>query len=353
MPSQGVATTYARSAGPHPAGRQSPSFLMIKENDKVDVLTHIVTPRTDLPRKPLLIPPRRRRTKAAQEAGQGAKYPPPPMPEAAARRPQLAGPFQRPICPKRSRAAKPSRSQSRSPPTIGAWCARPTGNPAGCSRGGSRMAIPDEVAQYAEGHRIVSYFSLGSIQDGEREEEHVALDHHRRRRRNLTISIAFASSSGACGTTATRRRTSSATCTDTRRCMLQRGGLSGAKERLWSPESIRAFPFAWRRKMGSGTGGEYAMLGNDRALCRRAALRRAAGPDAAVTPAARGPARSPARRRREQPVGEELLRSAYRSKRLQAVSEVLTAAAAEMPGRSRHVAAAQPIVLFMGSSRTI
>jgi hypothetical protein len=29
------------------------------------------------------------------------------------------------------------------------------------------MAIPDEVAQYAEGHRITSYFALGQIHDGD------------------------------------------------------------------------------------------------------------------------------------------------------------------------------------------
>ena len=29
------------------------------------------------------------------------------------------------------------------------------------------MSIPDEVAQYAEGHRITSYFSLGDVQDGD------------------------------------------------------------------------------------------------------------------------------------------------------------------------------------------
>ena len=29
------------------------------------------------------------------------------------------------------------------------------------------LAIPDEVAQYAEGHRITSYFSLGKIPDGD------------------------------------------------------------------------------------------------------------------------------------------------------------------------------------------
>ncbi len=30
------------------------------------------------------------------------------------------------------------------------------------------MSIPDEVAQYAEGHRIMSYFSLGEVRDGDR-----------------------------------------------------------------------------------------------------------------------------------------------------------------------------------------
>ena len=30
------------------------------------------------------------------------------------------------------------------------------------------MAIPDEVAQYAEGKRIVSYFPLGTVQDDDK-----------------------------------------------------------------------------------------------------------------------------------------------------------------------------------------
>jgi hypothetical protein len=34
------------------------------------------------------------------------------------------------------------------------------------------MAIPDEVAQYAEGHRITSYFSLGSVTDEGQEKHH-------------------------------------------------------------------------------------------------------------------------------------------------------------------------------------
>ncbi len=34
------------------------------------------------------------------------------------------------------------------------------------------MAIPDEVAQYAEGHQITSYFSLGTVGDGEQTKQH-------------------------------------------------------------------------------------------------------------------------------------------------------------------------------------
>jgi hypothetical protein len=34
------------------------------------------------------------------------------------------------------------------------------------------MAIPDEVAQYAEGHRITSYFSLGAVRDGDQIKSH-------------------------------------------------------------------------------------------------------------------------------------------------------------------------------------
>jgi hypothetical protein len=33
------------------------------------------------------------------------------------------------------------------------------------------MAIPDEVAQYAEGHRIVSYFTLGETLDGDQKKQ--------------------------------------------------------------------------------------------------------------------------------------------------------------------------------------
>jgi hypothetical protein len=34
------------------------------------------------------------------------------------------------------------------------------------------MSIPDEVAQYAEGHRITSYFSLGEVRDGDQAKHH-------------------------------------------------------------------------------------------------------------------------------------------------------------------------------------
>jgi hypothetical protein len=47
---------------------------------------------------------------------------------------------------------------------------------------GLYMAIPDDVAQYAEGHRITSYFALTDVRDGERGEAQLAVDDHRQRR---------------------------------------------------------------------------------------------------------------------------------------------------------------------------
>ena len=72
------------------------------------------------------------------------------------------------------------------------------------------MAIPDEVAQYAEGHRITSYFALGHIEDGDSVKNNW-LWTTITKGRSRTNLIAFACSSGAANIIATRRLTSSAT----------------------------------------------------------------------------------------------------------------------------------------------
>ena len=79
MPSQGTATTDADLRVHIQPAAGSPSFLTLKENDKVDVLTHLRRPRTDLPRKPL-VPPPPKKVKATKKSAKNAQIPPPPMP---------------------------------------------------------------------------------------------------------------------------------------------------------------------------------------------------------------------------------------------------------------------------------
>src|SRR6266699_3675399 len=56
-PVQGLATTYAPLNVHTRPAVGSPSFRQIKENEKFDVLMHLVIPRTDASRKPLVPPP--------------------------------------------------------------------------------------------------------------------------------------------------------------------------------------------------------------------------------------------------------------------------------------------------------
>jgi len=166
MPSQGQATTFGELNIHSLPARAAPSFLQIKEGEKVDVLAHVNVPRAEPVRKPL-IPPAEKKAKAASRktSKKEPKIPPLPMPkpppppenwvelsktdlEEAAEAPE-PGPPEKPV------------------PTEDWSLVRASSGPAGWVL--TRlltMAIPDEVAQYAEGRRIVSYFSLGAVDDG-------------------------------------------------------------------------------------------------------------------------------------------------------------------------------------------
>jgi len=47
MPAQGQATTYGELNVHTQPARQSPSFVQVKEKERMDVLTHVATPRAD------------------------------------------------------------------------------------------------------------------------------------------------------------------------------------------------------------------------------------------------------------------------------------------------------------------
>src|ERR1039458_2667330 len=138
MPSQGVATTYGDLRVRTQPAADAPSFLLIKENEKFDVLGRLVVPRASA-RRPSLVPPAPKQPKVQpQKTSKAAKLPLPPMP-------------------------KPP-----GPPADGWSLVRTSGGQSGWVLTRRLwMAIPDEVARYAEGHRIVSYFSLGEVRDGD------------------------------------------------------------------------------------------------------------------------------------------------------------------------------------------
>jgi hypothetical protein len=167
MPSQGLATTDADLRVHIQPAQKSPSFLILKENDKVAVLTHITRPRTDLPRQPLV--PRPVKKAKAGKKQKAPQYPPPPMP---APPPPPANWLD--LSKGGDSGEEPAEDEPPAPPAVSDdWSLVRTGD----GQSGwvltrrLRMAIPDEVAQYAEGHRIVSYFSLGSVRDGDQQKD--------------------------------------------------------------------------------------------------------------------------------------------------------------------------------------
>jgi len=157
-PSQGVATTY-ETINVHTApDRQSPSFLQVKEGEKVDVIGRRVAPRV-APAAPRPPPPAAKaRTKKSKKAK--VVVPPPPLP-----------PVPKPPSDwvELSKLGAPSTPASEPQPVpMDDWSL--IRNAAGQSgwvlTRRLTMAIPDEVAQYAEGRRITSYFPLGETHDG-------------------------------------------------------------------------------------------------------------------------------------------------------------------------------------------
>jgi hypothetical protein len=169
LPSQGIASTYEALNVHTEPDRQSPSFIQLKEGEKFDVIAHRLAPRGTQSRKSL--------------------FPPPVKKVAAKRKPRDSGKV--PALPPPAPPGPPKDwiELSQSPPEIKAMQAearRPKPLPmedwslirtAKAESGWvltskTYMAIPDDVAQYAEGHRITSYFPLGDAQDGDKIKHH-------------------------------------------------------------------------------------------------------------------------------------------------------------------------------------
>lgn len=171
MPAQGQGTTYSDLNVHTQPARQSPSFLQIKEKEKVDVLLHVLTPRIDVARTPLLPPPpKKSKTTPKKTAAKESRYPPPPMPAP----PPLPKDWLDLSKTDLSDEAPPAEEEVDEKPTpTDEWSLiRTAGGQSGWVLTRRLvMAIPDDVAEYAEGRRIVSYFSLGKLQDGDEKKD--------------------------------------------------------------------------------------------------------------------------------------------------------------------------------------
>jgi hypothetical protein len=161
LPSQGIATTFGGLNVHSEPSRQSPSFVQVKEHEKVDVIAHKVSQRSAALEKRELVPPRPKPEKKTKDKEKASKIPAPPAP---------AAPGPPPDWLELSKQGEP-------PPDAGDQAAKgpvddwtlirsENGQSGWVLTSGLYLAIPDEVAQYAEGHRITSYFSIGKVQDG-------------------------------------------------------------------------------------------------------------------------------------------------------------------------------------------
>jgi SH3-like domain-containing protein len=165
MPSQGVATTFSTLNVHSEPSRAATSFLQIKEHEKVDVIAHKVLPRLLTAPKRELIPPRPKpeKKKSKESESKVPLPPPPPAPDPPADWMELS-----------QAGGDPAPEPVEAPKVpMDDWTLirTETGQSGWVLTSAIYLAIPDEVAQYAEGHRITSYFSLGKIDDGDQKKD--------------------------------------------------------------------------------------------------------------------------------------------------------------------------------------
>jgi hypothetical protein len=157
LPSQGAAKAFDALNVHTEPNRLSPSFAQLKAGEVFQVIAHRVEARKPPPKRELIPPPPRPEKTTKKKRG---LFPPPPPPSA----PALPTDWQK-LSLERQAAPDPDATPVRHDD----WTLirSSAGQSGWVLTSAIYMLIPDEVAQYAEGHRITSYFSLGKIQDGD------------------------------------------------------------------------------------------------------------------------------------------------------------------------------------------
>ncbi len=168
-PSQGAATTYDVINVHTEPNRQSPSFLQIREGEKVDVIGRHVSPRNSPPPppKPVTLAPAPKKKSKKSKTKKPDDVPRPPMPRA----PRLPDDWlELSALGSEADEAEEPEPKAPTPVPMDDWTLvrDSSGHSGWVLTRRLVMAIPDEVAQYAEGRRICSYFALGETRDGDK-----------------------------------------------------------------------------------------------------------------------------------------------------------------------------------------
>lgn len=187
LPSEGSATVFEALNIHIDPSRQSPAFARIPETGSVSVLAHRIEPKTSAPSKALPLVPERpaplsRRQRKERQSKSVSHLPPPPSPpkppenwqELSTERIDGAETAAEVKAKKDQQAADKKTAELSKPAVLEDWSLVRTKNNE-CGWVLSRnliMSIPDEVAQYAEGKRITSYFDLGTVADDEKGPKH-------------------------------------------------------------------------------------------------------------------------------------------------------------------------------------
>jgi uncharacterized protein YgiM (DUF1202 family) len=185
LPAQGAATVFEPLNIHIEPSRTSPAFARIQEGGVVQVLAHRLAPKTSGPSKPVSFivsrPEAEQRGHRKQRHARGFALPIPAPPPPPANWIELSSeriegePSPADIqSEKRQEEAGKRAQEAKKPVILEDWTlVRTTKNETGWVLSRNLfLSIPDEVAQYAEGKRISSYFDLGAVNDSERGVKH-------------------------------------------------------------------------------------------------------------------------------------------------------------------------------------
>ena len=181
LPSQGRGTVYESLNIHTEPSRGSPSFYQIPENGSVEVVSRRVVQRLPFQSEVVAAPPPpvvrkpKKKSEDPKPNPNAFALPKPPAPkppadwlELSRRNPLVEAPLEQ--------SGKQEATTKPEPPPLkyDEWNLIRTkdGNAGWVLARMVNMAIPDSVAQYAEGNRITSYFSLGEVKDEDGNPQH-------------------------------------------------------------------------------------------------------------------------------------------------------------------------------------